>query len=33
MKEGKEMPAEVKSLIRSVKSHGGAAPRPIAPIP
>jgi anaerobic magnesium-protoporphyrin IX monomethyl ester cyclase len=33
MKEGKEMPAEVKNLISSVKSHGGMAPHPIAPIP
>jgi anaerobic magnesium-protoporphyrin IX monomethyl ester cyclase len=33
MKEGKEMPAEVKSLIGNVKSYGGTAPHPIAPIP
>jgi len=33
MKEGKEMPAEVQSLIRSVKDFGGMAQHPIAPIP
>jgi anaerobic magnesium-protoporphyrin IX monomethyl ester cyclase len=33
MKEGKEMPAEVKALIRSVKGEAGSAPRSFAPIP
>jgi anaerobic magnesium-protoporphyrin IX monomethyl ester cyclase len=33
MKEGKEMPAEVTALIRSVKGEAGSAPRSIAPIP
>ena len=33
MKEGKEMPPEVKSLIKSVRGYGGVAPTPVAPLP
>ncbi|KAF0220994.1 MAG: anaerobic magnesium-protoporphyrin IX monomethyl ester [Geobacteraceae bacterium] len=33
MKEGKEMPPEVKALIRDIKGHKSGAPHPIAPIP
>lgn len=33
MKEGKEMPPEVKALIRNLKGHKSSAPNPIAPIP
>jgi anaerobic magnesium-protoporphyrin IX monomethyl ester cyclase len=33
MKEGKEMPPEVKALIRDMKSHKTGAPHGIAPIP
>ncbi len=33
MKEGKDMPDEVKQLLRTVKGHKGGAPHAIAPIP
>lgn len=33
MKEGKEMPAEVKALLHKVKGHKAGAPHAIAPIP
>ena len=33
VRDGKEMPAEVKALIRSVKGHQGHGGHPIAPIP
>ena len=33
MKEGKEMPAEVRALIQNVKGHKGGLPQGIAPIP
>ncbi|HEY6872947.1 MAG TPA: cobalamin-dependent protein [Geobacteraceae bacterium] len=33
MKEGREMPPEVKALIKSMQGHRGHSPQPIAPIP
>jgi anaerobic magnesium-protoporphyrin IX monomethyl ester cyclase len=33
MKDGKEMPPEVKALIKNVRGETGSAPRSIAPIP